>query len=86
MTVRLPAGLDPFTGGTRQLQVEGADVAAVVGEVERALPGVAGHLVDGGGRLRAHLLCLVDGTATRDLATPAGDEVAFLTAVSGGSA
>nr|WP_274388372.1 MoaD/ThiS family protein [Salsipaludibacter albus] len=82
----MPAGLDPFTGATRELEVDGADVAEVVAGLERALPGVAGHLVDGGGRLRAHLLCLVDGTATRDLATPVGDEVAFLTAVSGGAA
>lgn len=84
MTVRLPSGLDAFTGGRRAVEVAGADVAAVVADLDGAMPGVAGHIVDGRGRLRPHLLCLVDGTATRDLATPVDEEVAFLTAVSGG--
>lgn len=88
MTVRLPAGLDAVTGFTdaddRVVAVEGDDIASVVAGVEVALPGVAGHLVDGRGSLRPHLLCLADGTATRDLDTPVADEVRFLTAVSGG--
>lgn len=88
MTVRLPAGLDAFTGFTdgddRTVEVAGDDLRSVVAAVEAALPGVAGHLVDGRGALRPHLLCLADGTATRDVDAPVGDEVRFLTAVSGG--
>lgn len=84
VTVRLPSGLDPFTGGRRSVELDAPDVAGVVAGLDSELPGVAGHLVDDRGRLRAHLLCLVDGTATRDLATPVGGEVSFLTAVSGG--
>ena len=88
MTVLLPSGLGPFTGfgdaDERRVEVEAEDVAGVVRGLGERLPGLEGHLLDGAGALRPHLLCLVDGTATRDLATPVHDRVRFLTAVSGG--
>lgn len=85
MRVRLPRGLEPFTGGVREMAVEAATVAGVVAAVDEALPGVATHLVDRNGQLRPHLVCVVAGEAVRDVTTPVDDEVAFLLAVSGGS-
>lgn len=84
MTVRLPAGLDPFTGGGRTVEVEGATVAAVVAALDEHLPGLSRHVLDGRGRLRPHLLCMVDGELCRDLDRPVGDELRLVTAVSGG--
>ncbi len=86
--VSLPTGLDPFTGfdatHDHRVEVAATDVAGVVQRLRDVLPGLDGHLLDGAGALRPHLLCLVDGTATRDLATPVHDEVRFVAAVSGG--
>jgi molybdopterin converting factor small subunit len=82
--VTLPRGLEQFTGGVRDLEVEAGTVGEVLAAVERRLPATRGHLADRQGALRPHLLCIVDGAAVRDPATPVGDRVTFLLAVSGG--
>ncbi len=84
MTVELPSGLDPFSGGRRRLEVDAVDVAGVVAAVDAQVPGLGGHLVSDSGALRPHLLCLVGEEAVRDMATPVEDRVRFLIAVSGG--
>lgn len=84
MTVELPSGLDPFTGGRRRMEVDATDVAGVVAALDARVPGLGGHLVDDRGALRPHLLCLVGEEAVRDMGTPVHDRVRFLIAVSGG--
>lgn len=84
VTVELPSGLDPFTGGRRRFDVVATDVAEVVSALDTQVPGLAGHLVDDSGALRPHLLCLVGEDLVRDMATPVQDRVRFLIAVSGG--
>lgn len=84
MTVRLPSGLDPFTGCRREVEVDATTVRTVVAALDEQVPGLAGHLVDARGRLRPHLLWMVDGEVCRDLDRSVGDDVRLLTAVSGG--
>ncbi|HSJ34348.1 MAG TPA: MoaD/ThiS family protein [Acidimicrobiia bacterium] len=87
-TVHLPRLLDPTTGGRRTLQVAGSDVGTAIASLMEALPGVEGHLFDHSGALRPHVLCFVDGEATRlenrSAAVSERTEIRFVQAVSGG--
>jgi molybdopterin converting factor small subunit len=88
-TVHLPRLLDPATGGTRRSTVQGSTLGEVVAALVAHLPTVETHLFDHTGALRPHVLCFVDGRATRleDRSTPVGEdaEIRFLQAVSGGA-
>lgn len=87
-TVHLPRLLDPATAGRRSLEVEGSDVDEVIrGLIEQA-PQLEVHLFDHSGELRPHVLCFVDGIATRlenrSMPVENGSEIRFVQAVSGG--
>lgn len=63
-------------------------MGAAISEMLRSEPTVSVHLFDSSGALRPHVLCFVDGEATRleDPSTPlsTNSEIRFLQAVSGG--
>lgn len=86
--VVLPRLLRPVVGPETSLDVAGTTVGEVVDALLARHPGLRPHLFDETGRLRPHVLCFVDGRATRldDVADPVapGSEVRFLQAVSGG--
>lgn len=87
-TVHLPRLLDPATDGRRALEVEATDVGEVIKGLIELAPKVEVHLFDHGGALRPHVLCFVDGVATRleDRSARVGErsEIRFVQAVSGG--
>lgn len=64
--------------------MDATTLGAVVAALDDQVPGLSGHVVDGRGRLRPHLQCLVDGELSRDLDRGVDREVRLLTAVSGG--
>ncbi|HEY8817316.1 MAG TPA: MoaD/ThiS family protein [Candidatus Limnocylindrales bacterium] len=85
-TVLLPASLIALFPGTgKRHDVEGATVGALIGALDRTVPGMRDRLVEEGPRLRPHINVFVDGTPA-DLATavPATAVVHILPAVSGG--
>ena len=88
VTVLLPRVLGPATGGGLRTEVDATTVAEALDGLLAAWPGVAVHLFDETGELRPHVLCFVDGEATRlvDRSAPvtAGGEIRFVQAVSGG--
>jgi molybdopterin converting factor small subunit len=90
VTVRvvLPRLLAPVVGERLTLEVRGETVGEILDDLIRLEPGLGVHLFDGAGDLRPHVLCFVDGVATRledrRMPVPAGVEVVFLQAVSGG--
>jgi sulfur-carrier protein len=88
-TVHLPAALRDHADGRRRLAVAGGTVAAVLGALGQAHPGVGRRVLDERGQLRPHVNVFVNGESIRHLAGPAtavgdGDEVWILPAVSGG--
>lgn len=85
--VVLPRLLRPVVGPETRLDVAGTTVGEVVDGLLARHPGLRPHLFDETGRLRPHVLCFVDGRASRleDPSAPAGSEVRFLQAVSGGT-
>ena len=88
VTVLLPRILAPATGGRLRMEVEATTAGEAVDGLLAAWPGLAVHLFDERGELRPHVLCFIDGEATRlgDRRAPltAGGEIRFVQAVSGG--
>jgi sulfur-carrier protein len=85
-TVLLPASLIAlFPGVGKRYEVEGETVEAIIGGLERSVPGVRDRLLEAGPRLRPHINVFVDGSpASLGTAVPAGAVVHILPAVSGG--
>ncbi len=85
-TVLLPASLIAlFPGAGKRHDIEGATVDALIGALDRSVPGMRDRLVEAGPRLRPHINVFVDG-APADLATEVapGAVVHVVPAVSGG--
>lgn len=85
-TVLLPRSLLAlFPGAARRHEVAGRSVAALLEELDAAVPGVRDRLVEAGPRLRPHINVFVDGTPA-ELATPVAENavVHVIPAVSGG--
>ncbi|MEO8436862.1 MAG: MoaD/ThiS family protein [Chloroflexota bacterium] len=85
-TVMLPASLIAlFPGTPKRHEVEGETVDAVIGALERSVPGVRDRLLEAGPRLRPHINVFVDGNPA-DLGSAVGPAavVHILPAVSGG--
>jgi molybdopterin synthase sulfur carrier subunit len=86
VTVWIPSLLRGLTGGRETVRVEGTTVRQVIAALDRLYPGIRDRLCDGDG-LRPGLAVAVDSQlAPLGLLqpVPAGGEVHFLPAVSGG--
>ena len=85
-TVMLPASLVAlFPGVAKRHEVEGDTVNAIIGALDRTVPGVRDRLLEAGPRLRPHINVFVDGDpADLGTAVPPGAVVHILPAVSGG--
>ncbi|MDX1979667.1 MAG: MoaD/ThiS family protein [Bryobacteraceae bacterium] len=84
--VYIPALLRELTGGVEVVDVDGATVRAVIGNLEQAFPGIGGRLMDGE-RLRPNISVAVDGEISPVgllEGVGAGSEVHFITAIKGG--
>jgi molybdopterin converting factor small subunit len=85
-TVLLPASLIAlFPGVPKRHEIEGETVAAIIGTLERSVPGVRDRLLESTTRLRPHINVFVDGLPA-DLTTAVRPDarVHILPAVSGG--
>lgn len=85
-TVYLPQNLTVlFPGSTRQAEVEGANVLALLDGLNERWPGMRNRLVEAGPALREHIIIFVDGEKA-DLATPVqpDSEVRVIPAITGG--
>ncbi len=86
--VSLPRLLAPVVGDERHVSVPGESIGAVIDGLLDRHPGLRVHLFDEVSNLRPHVLCFIDGTATRleDRSLPISPtaDVTFLQAVSGG--
>jgi molybdopterin converting factor small subunit len=84
--VRLPSLVDSYTGGLREADLPGRDLAGVFAALEARFPGVRFRLVDEHGRLRTHINVFVNADAERDLSRTLRptDEVMIVGALSGG--
>ena len=83
--VRLRGPLRERAGGNTELAMEGATVAEVLRELERAHPAVRGWILDERGRIRRHINVFVNGEYGSEETPVRGDDrVDVLPAISGG--
>ena len=85
-TVRIPSPLRSYTGGAAQVSASGATVAALLGELERAHPGMRFRMIDEQQRIRPHIRIFVNQREVKSLdeAVAAHDVVHLVCALSGG--
>ena len=89
VTVKIPTQLRSLTSEAAEVPAAGATVGEVLGDLERAHPGIAERLLSGPGELRRFVNVYVDGEDVRfldGLGTPVspGASVAIIPAVAGG--
>lgn len=88
VTVRIPAVLRPLTGGEESVTASGANVGALIDQLESKHPGIKGRLLDAKG-VQRHVniyvgeedIRFLDGLQTE---LKAGDEVSIVPAIAGG--
>jgi molybdopterin synthase sulfur carrier subunit len=89
VTIRIPTTLRPMAGGSSTVQVDGATVAEVIGNLDAAHPGFRDRLLDDDGALRRFVNVFVADDDVRylqglDTPVPDGETVAIIPAVAGG--
>jgi len=83
--VRVRGALKQLAGGQPEHAVEGATVAELLRELERAQPAVAGWILDERGLVRRHINVFVNGEmCAGDTPVGADDRIDVLPAISGG--
>ena len=89
IVVRIPTPLQKFTQNQSEVQVNGATIDGVVGELDAQFPGIRERLCDDSGAIRKFInlylndedIRFMDGEKT---AVQDGDEVAIIPAIAGG--
>ena len=84
-TVRIPALLQPLTGGAASVQAAGSTLREVIADTVRQHPALANRIADATGIL-PEIMIAVDNTETSAMDTPVGtdSEVLVLPAIQGG--
>jgi MoaD family protein len=87
--VRVPTTLRTLTGGTSEVEVEGATVGDVISALEASHPGFQDRLLDDEGKLRRFVNVFVADDDVRfleglDTKVPDGETVSIVPAVAGG--
>jgi molybdopterin converting factor small subunit len=85
-TVRVPSPLRSYTGGAAQVSASGATVAALLGSLERAHPGMRFRMIDEQDRIRPHIRIFLNQREVKSLDETVAprDEVHLICALSGG--
>lgn len=87
--VRVPTPLRKFTGGAEAVEAEGANVAALIRDLDSRHPGIRDRICDEQGAVRRFVNIFVNGEDIRfleNLDTPvkSGDEISIVPAIAGG--
>jgi len=85
MKVLIPSALLSYTERS-QTEASGANLAALLTDLERQYTGIRFRIIDEQDRIRRHIRIFVNGEQARDLSKPlsAADEVVIVQALSGG--
>ena len=89
VSVRIPTILRTYTGGESEVSAEGADLAAVLEDLDSTYAGIKGRILDEGGQLRRFVNVYVGNDDVRFLqaletSTPDGTQISVIPAVAGG--
>jgi sulfur-carrier protein len=89
VSVRIPTILRTYTGGAAEVSAEEGTLREVLAKLDAAYPGLAGRILDEGGKLRRFVnvyvgeedVRLAEGLETQ---VPPGTQVSVIPAVAGG--
>jgi molybdopterin synthase sulfur carrier subunit len=89
VSVSIPTPLRPLTANLDTVEVDGADIAALIAALEAKYPGIGERLLDAQGNVRRFVNIYVNGEDIRFLqekatAVKQGDEVSIVPAIAGG--
>lgn len=89
VSVLIPTPLRRFTDGAAKIELEGANVGAVLDALEREHPGIGERLRDESGNIRRFVNVFVNGKNVRDAegletSVAPGDEIGIIPAMAGG--
>ena len=89
VSVRIPTILRTYTDGESEVSAEGADLAAVLEDLDSTYAGIKGRILDEGGQLRRFVNVYVGNDDVRFLdnlrtPTPDGSQISVIPAVAGG--
>jgi molybdopterin converting factor small subunit len=89
VSVRIPTILRSYTGGAAEVTTGDGTLREVIGNLDASYPGIAGRILDDGGRLRRFVNVYVGDEDVRfasglDTPVPAGSRVSVIPAVAGG--
>jgi molybdopterin converting factor small subunit len=89
VSVRIPTILRTYTDGESEVSAEGADLAAVLENLDSTYAGIKGRILDEGGQLRRFVNVYVGNDDVRFLdnlktPTPDGTQISVIPAVAGG--
>jgi molybdopterin converting factor small subunit len=86
MRVLVPTMLRSYTLGAAEVEAGGADLAALLADLDRRYPGLRFRVVDEQGRIRTHVRIFVDAEAAPSLDLPlaSASVVQIVGALSGG--
>ena len=89
VTIRIPTTLRTLTGGSSEVQVEGATVGEALANLDAAHPGFRDRLYDESGALRRFVNVFLADDDVRyldgvDTAVADGSEISIIPAVAGG--
>ena len=85
MKVLIPTPLRSYTG-EREVEANGATLAALFADLDRLYPGLRFRMIDEQNNIRPHMRVFVNGEQTFDMARPLreSDAVQIVQALSGG--
>lgn len=85
MNVLIPSALHSYTRDS-QVEASGADLAALLSDLEARYPGIRFRMIDEQDAIRPHIRFFVNGEQVCELSHPlrAGDELVIIQALSGG--
>jgi molybdopterin converting factor small subunit len=86
MRIVVPTHLQRYTDGVAEVEGVGADLAAVVADLDARFPGIRCRVVNEQGAIRRHMRFAVNGEVARELSFPVGpdDTIHIIAALSGG--
>ncbi len=86
MKVLIPEPLRSYTQQAREVEADGATLAALLVDLDRQYPGIRFRMIDEQDTIRRHIRIFVNGEQVRrlDTALAGTDEVFIVQALSGG--
>jgi molybdopterin converting factor small subunit len=86
MRVLIPTPLRSYTANVAWVEAQGANLDALVNDLDRQYPGIRFRLINEQGQMRLHVRFFLNAVAVHDMALPLAptDELCIVQALSGG--